>query len=148
MNMRLGRQRNASFTHTHTHTHSSRMHDVTRPHAPNFVFVRGVTRQCHKTVHVGKPVHRSRCQRRWLGPLHTVPWSTTPVHGIGTPHIDRSGEAAGNGTTGTSLPAMRVTTPPTPSPNAATVVTYHRHVLHAHTHTHSPFTEKVYFTTP
>ena len=36
-------------------THTSRMHDVTRTHAPTFViFPRGVTRQCYKTVHVKK----------------------------------------------------------------------------------------------
>ena len=60
------------------------MHDVTRPHAPMFAFMRGVTHHCNMTVHVEKPAHRARCQRRWVR-LHTVPQPTTPVDGTKTP---------------------------------------------------------------
>ena len=65
------------------------------PHAPMFVVMRGVTRHCDKTTHVKKkPVHRARCQHRWMGP---------PAHGAVANHfsprnrdshreVERSGE--------------------------------------------------------
>ena len=93
-------------THTTEVSHTSRTHDVTRTHAPIFVVLLGVTHHCCKALHVGKTVHCARCPRRWVGPLHTVPWPTPPVTGPGSSHreVERSGKVGGTGTTGTSQP--------------------------------------------
>ena len=42
--------------------------DVTRTHASIFVMMRGVTRQCCKTVHVGNLYTVSGVRRHWVGP--------------------------------------------------------------------------------
>ena len=70
---------------------------------------------------------------------HKVPWPTSPVHGTGTPHkeVERSGEA---GAPTRTLPESDHT--PNVAPNAATVVSYHRHVRHANTHTDTHFNHK------
>ena len=91
------------------HTHTSRIHDVDRRHAPFFVFMRGVTRQCYNSVRV-ENVHHARCQRRWARP---------PAHGAVTGRDTPTGRwrgAARLGCTGTTStpPAMRATGPPPP----------------------------------
>ena len=86
-----------------------------------FFFLRGVTRQLQELDMSEKPVHRARCQRRWVGPWHTVPKPTSPVYGTGTlPQRCRKGTVRREllGATGTS-PCHEGVNTPNVAPKAA-----------------------------
>ena len=102
-NFKLGEKTQTQFSHT------SRMHYVTRTHAPICVSMRGVTRRYNKTVNVEKTVHRARCQRRWAGPLAHGAVANHPSPRNWDLHreVERSGDTEGTGITGGPSPSSQ-----------------------------------------